>query len=122
VVANRTALCQVLGNLVENAVKHNPKEGPVVRVRAEPTSEGNEVEVTVEGNGPGFPPDVVSGFAHMSTTPRGFGLAIAKRGVELMKGRMWLGETPEGGGLVHFTLPAATDGKPAPPNDAADKA
>ncbi|MFA5861068.1 MAG: CheR family methyltransferase [Candidatus Thermoplasmatota archaeon] len=104
--AHLPAVCQILGNLVENAVKHNPNPHPLVRVKAHGDADGRMIEVIVEDDGPGFPRDVIAGIERMSTTTRGFGLAIAKRTVELTGGKLWLGQSPEGGGAVHFTLPA----------------
>jgi len=99
-------LCQILGNLIQNAFQHNPKAHPIVRVKAKVAQDGAMIEVSVEDNGPGFPNDVIAGIDRMSTTSRGFGLQIAKRIVELTGGKLWLGESPERGGAVLFTLPA----------------
>lgn len=99
-------LCQILGNLIQNAFRHNPKPHPIVRVKAKVASDGTMIQVSVEDNGPGFPRDVIAGIDRMSTTSRGFGLQIAKRIVELTGGQLWLGESPERGGAVLFTLPA----------------
>ncbi|MDP9000666.1 MAG: PAS domain-containing protein [Myxococcota bacterium] len=107
--AHLPAVCQILGNIIENAVKHNPNPQPLVRVSAKTAPDGSMVEVVVEDNGPGFPPDVVAGLERMTTATRGFGLAIAKRTVELSGGKLWLGQSAEGGGAVHFTLPARAD-------------
>ena len=108
--AHPAAVSQILGNLVENAIKHNPTPRPWVRVRAHPLPGGKLVEVVIEDNGPGFPADVVAGLAHMTTTTRGFGLTIAKRSTELQGGLLWLEQRPAGGGVVHFTLPAPPAG------------
>ncbi|MHC4138172.1 MAG: sensor histidine kinase, partial [Planctomycetota bacterium] len=97
---------QILGNLVLNAVKHNPHVEPRIRVHAVLVPAGDMVEVVVEDNGKGFPDELVAGFESMSSTTRGFGLIIAKRTVENLGGRLWLGQAEGGGGAVHFTLQA----------------
>ncbi|MFA5862443.1 MAG: PAS domain-containing protein [Candidatus Thermoplasmatota archaeon] len=107
--ATSESLSQILGNLILNALKHNPRPKPRVRVRAGPAKEGDMVEVVVEDNGPGFPADLVVGFDDMSATTRGFGLIIVRRTVENLGGQMWLAKGEGGGAAVHFTLrpPAA---------------
>lgn len=113
VLASAPGLCQVLGNLVLNAIKHNGDPAGHVRVRSAPSTESPTlVEVVVEDNGPGFPDPVIKAFGHTktgrpSTIRGGFGLIITRQAVEKMGGTMWLRNLPEGGGAVHFTLPAA---------------
>lgn len=105
--ATHEILGQVLGNLILNAIKHNPAPAPRVRVRTAPAQEAGMTEVVVEDNGPGFAPEFMIGFGTMSATTRGFGLLIARRTVENLGGRMWLARTDTGGGAVHFTIRAA---------------
>jgi two-component system CheB/CheR fusion protein len=104
--ATPESLCQILGNLVLNAIKHNPHVEPRIRVYAALAPAGDMVEVVVEDNGKGFPGELVAGFEKMSSATRGFGLIIAKRTVENLGGRLWLGQAEGGGGAVHFTLHA----------------
>ena len=111
--ASLTGLCQVLGNLVLNALKHNPRPAPVVRVRTRASPEDpGMVEVTVEDNGPGFPPELVHAFndarrGRPSTLRGGFGLIITRQALEKMGGAMALATGAEGGALVRLRLPAA---------------
>ena len=113
VLASAAGLCQVLGNLVLNAVKHNDRPGAVVRVRSHASRDDPSlVEVVVEDDGPGFPAPVLRAFGQArggrpSTIQGGFGLIITRQAVEKMGGTMWLGNRPEGGGAARFTLPAA---------------
>ncbi|RUO99793.1 stimulus-sensing domain-containing protein [Hyphomicrobium sp.] len=51
---NDSRLGQVFTNLIDNALSFSP-EGAMVTVRAKPN--GNKVEITVEDEGPGIPPD-----------------------------------------------------------------
>lgn len=121
VLASPPALAQALGNLVLNALRHNPHAKPVVRVGSATWREDPAfVEVVIEDNGPGFPPAVLDRFAKLkegrpSTVRGGFGLLIARRAVERMGGQMWLERSKElGGAAVRFTLPAA-QGPARPP-------
>lgn len=111
VLGTTAGVCQVFGNLILNSLKHNPGARPVVRVCAEPAQEPGFVQVVVEDNGPGFPSEVRARFETLqprpSTVKGGFGLAISRRAVEALGGKMWLGKSRElGGAAVHFTLPA----------------
>ncbi len=113
VLATPSALAQVLGNLIVNAAKHNCRDVPAVRIRAEAVEgDPSRIEVVVEDDGPGFPRAVVDRFNDADAPPRsiregGFGLLIVQRAIKNLTGRAWLGDSPEGGAAVHFTLPVA---------------
>ena len=106
-------MAQVLGNLLDNALRHTPEGGRVdVRVaRGEGT-----VVVSVGDTGPGVPPDQLSHLFERfwrgdpsrsrRTGGSGLGLAIARRIVEAHGGRIWAEAIPEGGLRVAFCLPA----------------
>ncbi|HWH08763.1 MAG TPA: HAMP domain-containing sensor histidine kinase, partial [Candidatus Thermoplasmatota archaeon] len=92
--ASLTGICQVLGNLVLNALKHNPRPAPVVRIHSRTDPEDPRmVSLVVEDNGPGFPPELVRMFndarrGRPSTLRGGFGLIITRQAVEKMGGWM----------------------------------
>lgn len=111
VSATPPLLCQVLGNLITNAVKHNPKPHPRVWVRAGEETE-TEAQIIVEDDGPGFPPEILARFERLkdrpSTVQGGFGLAIARRVVTRLNGRMLIGNgSGDGGARVCVWLPKA---------------
>lgn len=99
---------RVFGNLVTNAIRHNPKPDPKVTIRAEPARRG-VVRIMVEDDGPGFTPDALRAMRAGSprSVKRGFGLAIARRAAERLGGRLHVENRAEGGGRVVVELPAA---------------
>ncbi|HVE97648.1 MAG TPA: ATP-binding protein [Mycobacteriales bacterium] len=101
-------LDQILGNLVENALKYG--DGTVtVEVHASPAG----AEVIVRDEGSGIPeellPRVFGKFwrqAGVRRTGTGLGLFITKGLVEAHGGHISVGHAPSGGAEFRFTLPA----------------
>jgi signal transduction histidine kinase len=96
---------QVARSLVENALRHTPG-GTTVTIRAAPR--GDAVELVVEDDGPGIPPEhrphVFDRFYRIDGTMAsgsGLGLAIARELAELMGGSL---ELSEGTRRTRFTL------------------
>ncbi|HET6291672.1 MAG TPA: HAMP domain-containing sensor histidine kinase [Amycolatopsis sp.] len=97
-VADRGRLCQVVVNLLDNAVRHGPAGGEV-RMRAE--ARETDVVIEVEDEGPGIPPgERDSVFERFTRGERaggggtGLGLAIARWVVDLHDGSIAV-VTPE---------------------------
>lgn len=110
--ASMTGMCQVVGNLVLNSLKHKPEGRASVRVGSRPNeSEPSMVDVTVEDDGPGYPADLVEEFSvakrgRPTTLRGGFGLIIAREASEKMGGQMTIRNAPNGGARTIITLPA----------------
>lgn len=114
-LATEDHVCQILGNLILNSIRHNDKTSPLVRVTIVPQdAEGRMVEVSVEDDGPGFDPAVVGQIGRVrpgrpAMVRGGFGLVIVRRAVERLGGTVWFGASEDlGGAAVRFTLPAAS--------------
>lgn len=111
VLATESLLCRLFGNLVTNAVRHNPRPRPLVRIRSGEPLERNEVRILVEDDGPGLPEAVRDRFAKLPNKPvtlkGGFGLAITRRAAERLNGRLGVEERPGGGTRFIVDLPAA---------------
>ena len=112
VVADRTRLKQVLANLLSNAIKYNRPHG---WVRVEMGERGGEVSVTVRDSGRGltdeqqtrlFEPFERFGAEELGIEGTGIGLAISKRLVELMQGRIEVESIAGVGSAFTVMLPA----------------
>lgn len=111
---------RVLGNLLENAVRHAP--GSPVTLHADQIADA--VEIRVSDRGPGIDQDqhdeVFAAFQRLGDAPRGsgvgLGLAVARGLAEAMSGSLLLEDTPGGGITMVLRLPA---GPPADPGPAA---
>jgi signal transduction histidine kinase len=119
VVVDRERIGQVLGNLLDNALRHTPTGGTVT-VASRP-GEGDLVALTVTDTGDGIPAEhlahVFERFYRVDASRdrahggSGIGLAIAKALVEAHGGRITVTSPGPGGGST-FTvlLPAAAAG------------
>jgi two-component system phosphate regulon sensor histidine kinase PhoR len=106
---------QVLGNLVDNAIKYAGAECTVTVGGS--AQEGGQVEVFVQDDGPGIPPDaldrVFERFYRVDKARSreqggtGLGLAIVKHLIQSHGGRVWATSKPGCGTTFYFTLEQA---------------
>ncbi len=103
---------QILGNLVDNAIKYSPDGGKIwIFARRN----GRMIEVEVKDEGIGIPAEhirtIFEPFGRVDTSTvrttrgTGLGLTISKRIVELHGGEMWVESEPGRGSSFFFTLP-----------------
>lgn len=111
VAADITSVGEVLGNLIDNAIKYS-NEGGIVEIAAE--QRGDFVEVSVRDHGIGMPPNVVSNLFHKfyrshrsreTVAGTGIGLYISKAIVESHGGAMEVRSVEGTGSTFSFTLP-----------------
>ncbi len=108
---NRTLVAQILQNLIANAVRFRRDEDPHVEITAE--SRGDNWRFAVRDNGIGIPPDDHERMFQLfqrrdnATPGTGVGLALCKRAVEKLGGRIWIESQPNVGSTFYFTLPKA---------------
>jgi K+-sensing histidine kinase KdpD len=98
---------QVLGNLLENAVRHSPSGGTITLTV---TSHDELVEISVGDEGKGVDPVQAEHiFEPFQTGPgsssTGIGLAICKAIVEAHGGTIWLDDVVPHGAAFCFTVP-----------------
>jgi two-component system sensor histidine kinase KdpD len=105
---------RVVGNVVENAVRHNPAGKPVV---VSASALGDRVELRVIDRGPGVPDEskerIFEPFQRLGDVPNGtgvgLGLAVARGFAEILGGTLTPEDTPGGGLTLVLSLPAAAD-------------
>lgn len=108
---NRLRARQLFSNLMSNAVKYGGRSDVHVRVAAERSSNG-EVILSVADDGPGIPREhrerVFRVFERLSGDKEGtgMGLAVCKRIVEAVGGRIWI-EDSEAGTDMRMALPVS---------------
>jgi PAS domain S-box-containing protein len=112
VVAHYATLVQVVGNLLSNGIKFvAPGIQPKVRIRAEPFSGG--IRLWVEDNGIGIAEEyhgrifrVFERLHGVEAYPgTGVGLAIVRKGIERMGGKVGLDSAPDKGSRFWIELP-----------------
>jgi len=122
VVTDPARLRQIVGNLLDNALRWVPQHGEVV-MEAEP-GPGGGLRVRVSDSGPGVAQElrdeVFQPFRSSETpdgrTGTGLGLAICRQLARELGGDVGVDDAPEGGARFTLTLPAAApgNGRPAP--------
>jgi sensor histidine kinase YesM len=113
-LADESRFVQIIGNLLDNAVKHT-KSGSIVVTAAE---KDGRIEVSVTDTGEGIEarnlPRIFDAFQSFDETAerRGFGLglSIVKQLVELQRGTISVSSTAGVGTTFTFTLPIAGSG------------
>lgn len=113
VIAHETTLRQVVTNLMSNALKFvSDDTRPIITVRADDA--GTNWRIWIEDNGIGISPEYrdrifgiferLHGGAYAGT---GIGLAIVRKGIERMNGRIGFDSEPGKGSRFWFELPKA---------------
>jgi signal transduction histidine kinase len=111
VVADPLRMRQVLGNLLDNAVKYTSPGGEIL-LRAEP--KGKQVLLLVEDRGTGIPPEEIPriwdrlyrGDQSRSEKGLGLGLSLVKAVVQAHGGRVDVFSEPGKGSVFRIYLPA----------------
>lgn len=113
-------LRQILGNLLDNAIKFTERGSILVLVSSKFSDYEYEVHFVIKDTGIGVPEDrmdrLFKSFSQVDDSisrkydGAGLGLAISKSLTEMMGGRIWAESDIEKGSTFHFTIRA----KPAP--------
>ncbi len=114
-LTDRTAVEQIIGNLLDNAVKYlDPGRPGEIAITAE-LSDGQTI-FHIRDNGRGMAtediPRAFESFRRMGkqdVTGEGMGLAYVKTSVRMLGGRVWCESVPGQGTLFSFSLPLRRD-------------
>jgi len=109
--AHETGLIRLFQNLIGNALKFRGKEPPLIHVAAR--RDKNEWIFSVRDNGIGIEPQykerIFQIFQRLHSRGEypgtGIGLAICKKIVENLDGRIWVESEPGKGSTFYFTMP-----------------
>ena len=110
-MADRTQLMQLFQNLISNALKFRSKKAPQIHISAQHTH--NEWIFSVKDNGIGmeqrFLKKIFIIFQRLHTKDEypgsGIGLAICKRIVDILNGRIWVESEVGKGSTFKFAIP-----------------
>lgn len=111
IAADRSSISEVIGNLIDNALKYS-HEGGIVNVSAK--TDGDFVRVSVQDYGIGIPASVVGNLFHKfyrshrsreTVAGTGIGLYICKALVESHGGEIGVTSTEGQGSVFSFTVP-----------------
>lgn len=107
--ADKTLLRQLLHNLIENSLKYQSTEKPIIIVRYE--KNGHDHLFSIEDNGHGIQQDNSNNiFQLYSQSDDGFGgvgigLALCKKIIDMHQGRIWVDKSYRDGCKICFTIP-----------------
>lgn len=103
-------MAQLFENLIGNALKYRGARPPEIRIRAEEREA--EWVISVQDNGIGMEPQyfvrIFEAFQRLHAreySGTGIGLAVCKKIVELLGGRIWVESRPGEGSTFSFSLP-----------------
>ncbi len=106
VCADKVAMQVVIGNLIDNALKHNRGRSVTISVNAQSLPGSEMLEITVTDNGKGID-HKVSAFlndGHLESSEH-FGLAGIRRLIKSRNGGITVSNLPTGGAEVVFSVP-----------------
>jgi two-component system, sensor histidine kinase and response regulator len=115
IVAERTSMLQLMQNLISNAIKfHAPDRRPIIHVGVDESEE--QWTFFVKDNGIGieeqYADKVFVIFKRLNSRTEypgtGIGLAVARKIVHRLGGRIWFSSTPGTGTTFYFTVPKPT--------------
>jgi len=115
VVGDEGLLRRAFGNLIQNAHEAAAEAGTGVRIRivGRRAAGGRMLQVEVDDDGPGIPPErrsqVFVPFFTTRSRGTGLGLALVQRTVVDMGGSVEVGEGPRGGALFRLRFPLPAD-------------
>lgn len=121
--ADSTRIEQVMGNLIDNAIRHTPAKGSItVSIDMVASDHAHQIDqphliISVADTGEGIPAEHLPGIFERfyrvedsrsrSAGGAGLGLAIVKQMVEAHGGKVWVESEPGRGSIFYMALPVA---------------
>lgn len=112
-IFDSTRICQVITNILSNAIKFSPKGGKIfVEIIY---IEDKKIQFSLRDQGAGIPNDeletIFDSFIQSSKTKTGaggtgLGLAISRQIIDAHHGKIWVKNVLSGGAIFNFTLPS----------------
>lgn len=108
-LGNDFRLKQLFQNLIDNAIRYNDKDNPVITISSSESDQ--EYTFKISDNGVGIPVPYQSKIfevftkLHSEGNSSGIGLSIVKKIIEYYKGRIWLESQEKIGSTFYFTIP-----------------
>ena len=109
IVGNDFRMKQLFQNIIENAIKYNDKENPIVTISS--SEDEQEYTFQIADNGVGiaaaYQSKIFEVFSKLQNdgNSSGIGLSIVKKIIEYYKGRIWLESQEKVGTTFYFTIP-----------------
>jgi len=108
----KTPITQLLQNLVSNALKYS-KEGRPPRIEVKAGEDGESWQFSVTDNGIGIKPEyfdrifIIFQRLHNKSeySGTGIGLAVCKKLIETLRGKIWVSSEVGKGSTFYFTIP-----------------
>jgi signal transduction histidine kinase len=121
ITSDKTRLSQLMLNLMVNSIKHHHNK-QAIEIDISASDEGKEWHFTIKDNGPGIPAEHHERIFQIFQTlvkkedpeSSGIGLAIVKKIVEDLHGKIWIESEPGKGTTFHFSLPKEKAMSPEP--------
>jgi PAS domain S-box-containing protein len=115
IFCDRVRLTEVFANLVSNAIKFNDKPKPVIEIGC--SEKDGFYEFYVKDNGPGIEEqyfekifEIFQRLGHREETEgTGAGLTIARKIVQMHKGKVWVESKVGEGATFYFTIPVKAE-------------
>lgn len=111
IMADRTMMLQLFQNIIGNGIKYNESMQPTIRVKHRILSD--RLEISIADNGIGIPEHLREKafqiFQRLHTNREykgtGIGLAICKKIVESLEGKIYIENNPSGGSIFRIVFP-----------------
>lgn len=109
--ADKVHVTQLIQNFISNAIKYNESGGPVIKIDYEDRGQYNYFEISDNGIGisPEYRDKVFILFQRLHDRHKydgtGIGLAICKKIIDSLHGKIWIEDSNLGGSRFCFTIP-----------------